>query len=189
MCIRRVAGLLVVVLATAGCASREQQAAEAIERGNEALNQHQYDSAIAEYTEAIRLDPAADAAFHNRAHAYADTKEYAKAIADYEEAIRLAPEEPDSHTGLAWLLATCPDAALRDGKRAVELATRACDLSRWKDANDIENLAAAHAECGQFDEAVKWQTKALDVLTGLDHLADSRKRLDLYKQGKPFRDK
>jgi serine/threonine-protein kinase len=182
-------GLALLLLSALGCSSREQQSDEAIERGNAAMDQHDYDMAIAEYSNAIRLDPESDVAYHNRGNAYADKGEYAKAIADFNQAIRLAPDDPDSYTSLAWLLATCPKDDLRDGKRAVELAMRACNLGRWHDANDIENLAAAHAECGQFEEAVKWQTKAVDLATGLENLEQSRQRLELFKAGKPFRDK
>jgi Flp pilus assembly protein TadD len=180
---------LVLVLPVLGCTTREQQADEAFARGSEALDQHQYDTAIAEFTEAIRLDPQDDAAYFNRGYAYDKKKEYAKAVSDYRESVRLAPDDPDGYSNLAWLLATCPEDGLRDGKRAVELATRACELSGWTDANDIENLAAAHAEDRRFDEAVRWQTKALDVMTGLPSLNDARERLALYKRGTPFRDK
>jgi tetratricopeptide (TPR) repeat protein len=188
MGIRRGLGLLVLLLAV-GCSSREERSDEALDRGMAAADRKDYDTAIAEFTEAIRLDPQSDAAYHNRANAYADKHEYAKAVADYNEAIRLAPDDPESLTSLAWLLATCPDAGLRDGKRAVELATRACRLSGWKDANDLENLAAGYAEAGQFDQAVKWQTKAIAVGTGLDDPDEADRRLDLYKAGKPYRDK
>jgi len=188
MRILRGLGLVVVVLST-GCLSREERSDEAYDRGCAALERKDYDTAIAEFTEAIRLDPESDDAYHNRAHAYADKGEYARAIADYREAIRLAPDDPSSYTSLAWLLATCPKSELRDGKQAVELATRACELAQWRDANDLENLAAAHAECGQFDEAVKWQTKAVALGTGLDNADEARKRIDLYKAGKPFREK
>ena len=47
---------------------------------------------------------------------------------------------------LAWLLATAPDARFRDGPRAVEHATRACELSGWRDAAALDTLAAAYAE-------------------------------------------
>ena len=186
--LRRV-GLLVLVLSPLGCSSREQRSEAAFDRGNAAMAKKDYDKAIAEFTEAIRLDPESDGAYHNRAHAYAEKKEYAKAVQDYNESIRLNPDEPDSYTSLAWLLATCPRAELRDGKRAVELATRACELSNWKDANDLENLAAGYAECGRFEDAVRWQTKAVELRTGLENLDESRQRLELYKQGQPFRDK
>jgi tetratricopeptide (TPR) repeat protein len=87
------------------------------------------------------------------------------------------------------VLATCPDPSLRDGKRAVQLATKACELADWEDANDLENLAAAHAECGRFEEAVKWQAKAVELGKGLQDADEARQRLDLYKAGKPFREK
>jgi serine/threonine-protein kinase len=189
MFVRRGLVWVVVLLPVLGCSSREEQSEAAFDRGNAAMARKDYDTAIAEFTEAIRLDPESDGAYYNRAHAYADKKEYAKAIADYNEAIRLAPEDASSHTSLAWLLATCPQAEFRDGQRAVELATRACELSDWKDANDLENLAAAYAECGRFDDAVQWQTKAVALGTGLENPDESRQRLDLFKAGKPFRDK
>jgi len=189
MRIVRGVGLLIVLLLIVGCMSREERSDEAFDRGYAAMERKDYDKAIAEYTEAIRLDPQSDAAYHNRAHVYFGKKEYARAIADYNEAIRINPRDPASHSSLAWVLATCPNAELRDGKRALRLATRACELSDWEDANDLENLAAAYAECGQFDEAVKWQEKAVAVGTGLDALNEARQRIDLYKAGKPYREK
>jgi tetratricopeptide (TPR) repeat protein len=193
MRVLRGVGSLALLLSMLGCATREQQSREqrsedAFQRGTAAMDRKDWDAAVKEFTEAIRLDPQDDSAYHNRGFAYAEKREYAKAIADYKEAVRLAPDDPTGHTSLAWLLATCPDAGLRDGKRAVKLATRACELSDWEDANDLENLAAAHAECGRFDEAVRWQAKAVALGTGLLNAGEARDRLDLYKKGKPFRE-
>ena len=176
------------MLSTLGCSSREQQSDEALERGNAAMDRRDYGTAIEEYSEAIRLDPDADAAYHNRGNAYADLGEYAKAISDFNQSIRLAPEEPESYSALAWLLATCPQADLRDGKRAVQLATRACELTDWQDANDIENLAAGYAECGRFDEAVKWQTKAVALAWPRKPDESPAARVS-FKEGKPYHDK
>src|SRR4051794_23795637 len=100
MAILRGVGLLVLLLPALGCSSREQRSEEAFDRGNAAADRKDYDTAIAEFTEAIRLDPQAEGAYHNRANAYADKGEYARAVADYNEAIRLAPDEPASYTGL-----------------------------------------------------------------------------------------
>jgi serine/threonine-protein kinase len=87
---------------------------------------------------------------------------------------------------VAWLLATCPDGALRDGARAVEAGMRACELSAWNQAQIIDTLAAAYAECGKFDEAVKWQQKAVDLAGDKDR-EELRTRLELFKKGKAYR--
>jgi cytochrome c-type biogenesis protein CcmH/NrfG len=127
--------------------------------------------------------------FVNRADDYVEAGEYDRAIADYKEAMRLAPEEPEAYNSLAWLLATCAEDRVRDGNKAVELATKACELSKGKDADALGTLAAAHAECGHFDEAVRWQKKALEVGSDKDEDREAaRQQLKLYKAGKPYRE-
>jgi len=104
--------------------------------------------------------------------------------------------EDDSSTlecmmGLAFLRATCPIAEFRDGEKALELATKACELTNWKDSDYIFILAAAYAEVGDFDSAVKWQQKAIDLLTEeatVQLRADLEERLKLYESGKPYRE-
>jgi tetratricopeptide (TPR) repeat protein len=121
-----------------------------------------YDRAIKDYTDAIRLDPKRAMAFYNRGLAWRKKKDYDRAIKDYDEAIRLNPNYAAALNNTAWLLATCPEAKYRDGKRAVELATRACELSNWKEARYITALAAAHAEAGNFEKAIQYQKQTLD---------------------------
>ena len=91
-----------------------------------------------------------------------------------------------SYNQLAWLLATCPEARYRDGRHAVELATKACELSEWQ-YNHVDTLAAAYAEAGDFEQAVRWQQMAIEMASdsGRD---DYRSRLALYKSGKPYRE-
>ena len=60
---------------------------------------------------------------------------------------------------LAWLLATCPDARHRDGKKAVEFAARHCLFVTGGTPNHLNTLAAAYAEGGDFAKAVEWQEK------------------------------
>jgi hypothetical protein len=86
-------------------------------------------------------------------------------------------------------LATCPKREVRDGKKALEHARKGCELTGWNDPEGLGTLAAAHAEAGQFKEAVKWQKKALEI--GYEDKKDqeqARKRLKLYQAGRPYRD-
>ena len=147
-----------------------------------------YDKAIADCDEAIRLDPNDAPTFRDRALAWSAKREYAKALADYQEAVRLNPDSADGLNGMAWLLATSPDEKLRDGKKAVEAARHACELGTWKEPRHIDTLAAAYAEAGDFDEAVKWEKKALEFPDFEKSAGDRvRMRLQMYEDHNPFR--
>jgi len=121
-----------------------------------------------------------------RGRAYQHLKEYAKARDDYLETVRVNPEEHTAHNQAAWVLAACPDDAVRDGPRAVELAARACELSGWKDMTEVDTLAAAHAEVGNFHKAVELMQRCLRE--GLpQHRNEYRARLQLFQGRKPYR--
>jgi hypothetical protein len=83
--------------------------------------------------------------------------------------------------------ATCPDPDVRNGERAKECATRACELTEWAEPSYLDTLAAACAECGEFEEAVRWQEKATGMIDDPERVADYRSRLELYEQRKPAR--
>jgi len=91
---------------------------------------------------------------------------------------------------LAWLRATCPVAAVRNGDEALELAKRANQRCDGKRPDVLDTLAAAYAELGWFPEATAAEGKAVE-LAAQQHaqsLADAlRARLAGYKAGKPFR--
>lgn len=146
--------------------------------------------AIADFDEAIRLNPKYGLAYNNRGNALQARKEYDKALANFDEAIRLSPESPWGFAQRAWILATCPDAKFRDGKKALDLAKKASDLGETRDPYLLEVRAAAHAEAGEFDRAVEWQTKALEAAAAVpgNDLQGDRLRLKLYQEKKPYRD-
>ena len=139
-----------------------------------------FDQAIASYDAAIRLEPRDAEAHLMRGLAWKEKGDFDKALADANEAIRLEPSNPEAHNDGAWILATCPDVRYRDGKRAVASATRACELSDWKKANPLDTLAAACAEAGEFEAAVKWQQSALKLTTDAKDQEQGRGRLALY---------
>src|SRR5439155_946642 len=93
-----------------------------------------------------------------------------------------------SYKSLAWLLATSWDDPVRDGTKAIELATKACELTGWTDPDSFHTLAAAYAEAGKFDHAVKWQKKALEHPEGVSAagVEQFKQRLKLYEAGKPY---
>jgi tetratricopeptide (TPR) repeat protein len=129
-------------------------------------------------------------AYYNRAENMIIDGNFAEAISDYEEAVRVDPGYAPAFNGLAWLRATCPAAELRDGAKAVEQASKVCELTNWKKAHYVGTLAAAYAETGDFDSAIKWQKKAIDLLTEEEEElhADFEERLKLYQSGKPYRE-
>jgi tetratricopeptide (TPR) repeat protein len=159
-------------------------------RGYICFKEGELESALRDLDTAIRLDPKLAIAYNNRGSTYSRMGEYAKALADLNEAIRLAPKNGQAYNSLAWLLATCPDASIRNGTKAVQAARTACELEAWKSWYCIGTLGAAYAESGDFQQAISFQKRAMKMpgLTDSDR-ADAEKRIDLFQQGKPYQER
>jgi tetratricopeptide (TPR) repeat protein len=147
----------------------------------------EYDRAVSDAGQAIRLDPGNAYAYNDRALFHEGLGDYRRAAADLEKALELAPQLQGAHAGLAMLLASCPDAKLRDGKRAVALATEATRGTEPDEPVSTAALAAACAETDDFPRAVELQEKAIRLTTAPDQQAEMRARLELYRSGKPYR--
>lgn len=143
--------------------------------------------AIEVYSELIKSDPTVWIAWRGRGDLYLTHGEQAKAKDDFEEALKLQPKDSGILNNLAWLLATSPDEKLRDGKRSIELATVACEVTNYKEAHILSTLAAGYAEAGEWDKAVDWSQKSLDAGEG-DIKEQLAKELESYKQKKPWRE-
>jgi len=115
---------------------------------------------------------------------------FSEALPHYQQAVRFDPDTPDYANDLAWLLATCPEDGVRDGKEAVRLAQAVCHLSGGKEARFWGTLDAAYAEAGRFEEAVEAAKKAqeLALAAGQADLARAAgERLAAYAGHKPYR--
>jgi tetratricopeptide (TPR) repeat protein len=142
--------------------------------------------AIRDFDEAIRLDSTPATAYSNRGVAKASKGQYGEAIADFTQAIRLDSSRAEACYSLAWLQATCSDARYRNGKEAVQHATQACELSRWRNPIHLTTLAAAYAEAADFPNAVKWMEKSIS-LASVPFQEKLRPILDLFKDQEPYR--
>lgn len=148
--------------------------------------------AAADFTEALRLDPNLEMVHYRRAQAFNSLKEYEKAAADFKVALKRDPNYPNLLCAYAWQLATCPDAKFRDGKLALELAQKANKKFGGAVADHVEALAAAYAENGQLEDAVRSQKKAIELFSTQAKANPELKtamqaRLAEYETGKPFR--
>jgi len=114
-----------------------------------------------------------------------------EATTEYRAAIRLNPFMPDALNNLAWILATHPDAQVRNGVEALELAERACRMSDFKHPVFLSTLAAAYAETGDFDRAIQTDARAAELALAAgatEQVKQSRQRMEIYGHHEPVRE-
>ena len=159
--------------------------------GEELAAQGKWEEAIARYEQAIALKPDQPQIHQSLGLALSRRGQFAQAAAHFRRALEIEPGLMTALNNLAWLLATCGDAAIRDGARAVELAENANQLARGQDAGILDTLAAAYAEAGRFSDAVPTAQQAIELAkaTGQSEPAQRiQARRQLYQAGRPYRE-
>ena len=145
------------------------------------------DKATPHFEKFLEINPGNAKGHCNLGNLFLSKKNFRAALQQYDQAVRINPDYAEAQNNLAWILATCPDAALRDGQRAVKLARSADRLSGGNRAHTLNTLAAAYAEAGQYPEAVTTARRALNAAAGQEPVSEGlRARLRLYETGVPY---
>lgn len=154
------------------------------------MGQRKWELAIQDLNTCIGLSPSFFIASIMRGQANEGLGRFSKSLADYDRVLSLRPREGSRGLALnsrAWLRAVCPDPAFRNGKQAVKDAKGACSITSWKNSRYIDTLAAAYAEDGDFDSAVRYADRAISVCKDADERKELQKRLALYQKHQPLR--
>jgi protein O-mannosyl-transferase len=157
--------------------------------GNLFLQQGRIEDSIRHYRKALAVTPNDTDIRNNLGVALVQKGDIRAAIAGYAKALEIQPDNITTCRNLAWLLATWPDASVRNGPKAVALAQRVVELSGGNDPVILSTLAAACAEAGRFPEAIATAQRALLLAEAQSNtpLADElRSQLKLYQAGTPF---
>ncbi|HEY5043831.1 MAG TPA: tetratricopeptide repeat protein [Verrucomicrobiae bacterium] len=141
-----------------------------------ALNQEeQWSEAAGLFAKTISAHPNDANAHYEFASALAHLQQTHEAMSEYASALLIQPDFPNALDGLAWILSTDPRQDFRNGPEAVKMAERACELTGQNDPVKLKTLAAAYAETGRFDAAIK-------TLQTAKNLADKASRQALVKE-------
>jgi Zn-dependent protease len=170
---------------------RLQPTLDLLNQASSAARSGRHDEAVQQFTQVINAggEPGMlAAALTNRGLAECRRGNWQRALDDYDEALRLQPKLPSAHNNLAWLLAACPVAGIRNGKEAVDHATWACEATEWSRSTFLGTLAAACAESGDFDQAVRLQQRAMSDPKYCQTFGETTvlARLRLYEQHQPY---
>jgi tetratricopeptide (TPR) repeat protein len=152
--------------------------------------QGKYELAIRDCNDALRLYPGFVEVALLRAKINARLGKYAEALKEFNYLVSIRPRSVTFARALsdrAWFRATCPDSSFRNGQQAVKDAKAACGIMEWKDESMNDTLAAAYAETGDFDSAMRYASQALAV-KGIspDDAKLFREHLALFQQRKRF---
>jgi tetratricopeptide (TPR) repeat protein len=145
------------------------------------------DEAMAHWRKAIELHPGFAQAQFNLGNALYARGQVAEALGHWRAGLRIEANQVAVLRQAAWVLATAPEASVRNGTEAVALAERAVQLSSGRDSGVLDTLGAAYAEAGRFAEAVETARRALALAQPAVREA-LKSKIALYEAKKAFRE-
>jgi tetratricopeptide (TPR) repeat protein len=155
------------------------------------LQKGRVEESFAHLQRALEIDPDYIAAHFNLANTLLQMGRVDEAISHLQKVLTTDPNDPEAQKNMAWVLATWPEARIRDGAKAVELAERANQLTESRDPITGATLAAAYAETGRFPDAIRTAGAALQLAANSGNVALTeliRAQIELYRSGLPYRD-
>jgi tetratricopeptide (TPR) repeat protein len=145
--------------------------------------------ATEQWEKALKVNPAYADSHNWLATAYYQQGNPKQAFVHWRQSLQSRPDDPEILREMAWVLATSPEASFRNGAEAVALAVKANQLAKGQDPSILDTLAAAYAEKGEFDWAIRTSREALPLAPGNRLLAEEiQQRIRLYESKQPFRD-
>jgi len=146
--------------------------------------------ALALIDELLVSDPESPDLLRLRADTLLGLGRHQEAIAEYEKLLAKDPDDSGVLNNLSWVLATSPDDSLRDGKKALEYALKSCELTKYEFPHILSTLASAYAELGEFDKAIEWIDKGLELAESQGY--EQKEHLDKehasYVEKRPWRE-
>jgi len=154
-------------------------------RGRIFADRGEHQLAARDFGRVIALRPTDALAYSMRGEMFHRMRDWSRALTDYRRALELSLDDPKCLNRVAWLFATCPDDTIRDGAEALNLATRANQLTAGNDPLILDTLAASFAECGQWPDAIAAIAMALQLSPDNADIAAHQAALNV---GRPWRE-
>ena len=148
--------------------------------------------AIACFDKLIKQKQDSPERYVNLAIVYAQQGNFDMAMQNFAKAEQLKLKDAEPLNNMAWLFATIGDLSVSDANKAIGYARRACELTAYNNAEYLDTLAAAYAAAGKFNNAIMTAEKALNIAKAAGQentIREIQNRLELYKAGKPYREK
>lgn len=190
--IPQIVTLTIVFICIIGCGSENSNSNyNNLDLGIKAFDAGDYKKAITFFDSAIRKDEKNSSAWGLKGESLRHLKAYSESLQCYKKVIEIDPNNPYARLDIATILAACPEQQIREGKVALEIATKCYDLNQDPklEPRILALFASCHAELGNYDEAVGFINKAINHPQIISqHKSEYMGRLNLFKNNIPYRE-